>query len=141
MCLKIVLIIYKCDFFNIVKYLLLCVYMFIMVRNVVCCWLWGIKFFFNGRLLNIWILLFLLRRGSYSVVEVLRIVIIFFERDYFFISFDKIVSGLSFNDGKNVFWLKMMWEIVWVLVIFRLCIFDILVNKNKEVRKIIIYML
>lgn len=48
-----------------------------------------LKFFFNGGLLNVvCFLVFLIRSSSYSVVDVLRIVIIFFERDWIVVSLE-----------------------------------------------------
>lgn len=42
---------------------------------------------------------------------------------------------LSFNDAKNAFQSKTSWEIVRALAVFRLCSFDFLVNRNREVSK------
>nr|XP_058940601.1 proline dehydrogenase 1, mitochondrial-like [Pocillopora verrucosa] len=103
-----------------------------MARNVVCCRSWGTKLLLNGRSSNTRTLLFSLRRGNHSVAEVSRTATISPERDHTSTSPDKTVSGLSFNDGKNAFRSKTTWEIVRALAIFRLCTFDILVNKNKE---------
>ena len=118
------------------EHLSLRVHTFTMARNVVCCRSWGTKLLLNGRSSNTLTLLFSLRRGSHSVAEVSRTATISPERDHTSTSPDKTVSGLSFNDGKNAFRSKTTWEIVRALAIFRLCTFDILVNKNKEVREI-----
>jgi len=42
-------------------------------------------------------------------------------------------SGFSFDDAESAYRSKTSWEIVRALAIFRLCSYDFLVNKNKEV--------
>ena len=42
-------------------------------------------------------------------------------------------SGFSFDDAESAYQSKTSWEIVRALAIFRLCSYDFLVNKNKEV--------
>ena len=44
------------------------------------------------------------------------------------------LPGFSFDDSKNAYRSKTSLEIVRALVVFRLCSFDFLVNKNKEVK-------
>lgn len=41
-------------------------------------------------------------------------------------------SGFSFDDAESAYQSKTSWEIVRALAIFRLCSYDFLVNKNKE---------
>lgn len=43
------------------------------------------------------------------------------------------LPGFSFDDSKNAYRSKTSWEIVRALAVFKLCSFDFLVNKNKEV--------
>ena len=43
------------------------------------------------------------------------------------------LPGFSFDDSKNAYRSKTSLEIVRALVVFKLCSFDFLVNKNKEV--------
>lgn len=42
-------------------------------------------------------------------------------------------SGFSFDDAESAYQSKTSWEIVRALAIFRLCSYDFLVSKNKEV--------
>ena len=43
------------------------------------------------------------------------------------------LPGFTFDDGKNAYRSKTSWEIVRALTVFRLCSFDFLVNRNKQV--------
>lgn len=45
------------------------------------------------------------------------------------------LPGFSFEDAKNAYRSKTSWEIVRALAVFRLCSYDFLVNKNREVSK------
>lgn len=80
-------------------------------------------------------LVFLTRGSSDSVAEVSRTAIISPERDQIAASSEQPLRSLSFNNGKNAFRSKTTWEIIRALAIFRLCSFDFLVNRNKEVSK------
>ncbi|XP_068679728.1 proline dehydrogenase 1, mitochondrial-like isoform X1 [Montipora foliosa] len=46
------------------------------------------------------------------------------------------LPGFTFDDTKNAYRSKTSWEIVRALAVFRLCSFDLLVNKNKELLNI-----
>ena len=43
------------------------------------------------------------------------------------------LPGFTFDDGNNAYRSKTSWEIVRALAVFRLCSFDFLVNRNKQV--------
>lgn len=78
----------------------------------------------------------------YIFVEVLRLeLMLLVGMNYLLVGLELIwfifFLGFIFDDIKNVYWLKMSWEIVWVLVVFRLCFFDFFVNKNKEVSGVV----
>lgn len=105
-----------------------------MARGV---WSWRSKLLFNGPSPNaIRSLLFLARSSSHSVAEVSRTTTISSERDQQAgSSAEQTLRGFSFNDGKTAFRSKTSWEIIRALAIFRLCSFDFLVNRNKEVSK------
>ena len=105
-----------------------------MARHVKCCRSWRSKLLLSGRSSNdTRSLLFSLRRSSHSFAEVTRTATISPDRDHTSASPVNTGGGLSFNDGKNAFRSKTTWEIIRALAIFRLCTFDILVNRNKEV--------
>ena len=81
-------------------------------------------------------LLFLTRSSSHSVAEVSRTTTVSPERDQnAAINSEQTLRGFSFNDGNIAFRSKTSWEIIRALAIFRLCSFDFLVNRNKEVSK------
>ena len=92
------------------------------------------KLLFNGGSPNaVRSLVFLTRSSSHSVAEVSRTATISPEREQIVDSSEQPLHGLSFSDGKNAFRSKTTWEIIRALAIFRLCSFDFLVNRNKEV--------
>ena len=94
------------------------------------------KLLFNGGSPNtVRSLVFLTRNSSHSVVEVSRTATITPERDQIAASPEQALHSLSFNDGRNAFRSKTTWEIIRALAIFRLCSYDFLVNRNKEVSK------
>lgn len=94
------------------------------------------KLLFNGGSPNsIRSLVFLTRSSSHSVAEVSTTATISPERDQIAASSEQPLRSLSFNDGRNAFRSKTTWEIIRALAIFRLCSFDFLVNRNKEVSK------
>lgn len=78
-------------------------------------------------------LVFLTRSSSHSVAEVSRTATISPEREQIVASSEQPLRSLSFNDGRNAFRSKTTWEMIRALAIFRLCSFDFLVNRNKEV--------
>ena len=45
------------------------------------------------------------------------------------------LPGFTFDDGKNAYRSKTSWEIVRALTVFRLCSFDFLINRNKQVSR------
>ncbi|XP_020609851.1 proline dehydrogenase 1, mitochondrial-like [Orbicella faveolata] len=91
------------------------------------------KLLFNGGSPNsIRSLVFLTRSSSHSVAEVSTTATISPERDQIAASSEQPLRSLSFNDGRNAFRSKTTWEIIRALAIFRLCSFDFLVNRNKE---------
>lgn len=105
-----------------------------MARSAVCGRSLRSKLLFNGSSSNYArSLLFLARRSSHSVVEVSRTSTISPETDQIAASPDQTLRAFSFNDGKNAFRSKTTWEIIRALAVFRLCSFDFLVNRNKEV--------
>ena len=95
------------------------------------------KLLFNGGSPNaVRSLILLTRSSSHSVAEVSRTATISPERDRIAASSEQQeqpLRSLSFNDGRNAFRSKTTWEIIRALAIFRLCSFDFLVNRNKEV--------
>lgn len=91
------------------------------------------KLLFNGGSPNaVRSLVFLTRSSSHSVADVSRTATISPERDRITASSEQPLRSLSFNDGRNAFRSKTTWEIIRALAIFRLCSFDFLVNRNKE---------
>lgn len=92
------------------------------------------KLLFNGGSPNaVRSLVFFTRSSSHSVAEVSRTATISPKSDQIAGSSEQPLHRLSFNDGRNAFRSKTTWEIVRALAIFRLCSFDFLVNRNKEV--------
>lgn len=92
------------------------------------------KLLFNGGSPNaVRSLVFLTRSSSHSVADVSRTATISPERDRIAASSEQPLRNFSFNDGRNAFRSKTTWEIIRALAIFRLCSFDFLVNRNKEV--------
>lgn len=106
---------------------------FKMARSVVCGRSLRSKLLYNGGSRNAVRSLLLTRSCNHNVAEARTATTS--ERDQIAASSEQTLRGFHFNDGKNAFRSKTTWEIVRALTIFRLCSFDFLVNRNKEVGK------